>query len=148
MKKSIFIYILLLGTIACGGPGPVGPSQNGKLVPFLVGNGLFCLAPFEPQNNWKMDIYVDVLTGPFSNTTTNFTGSNNNLTQYDIIVPTSGSMYTITVEIYPGLGTSCANCCQSFCTSKGRPEFRGMQTFSVGTSLHTVTINLVDCDCC
>lgn len=158
MKKSIIIYLLLLGTIPFGiflntscieDPGPVGPTPNGELTTFIVGQGSFCLEPFELKNNWKMDVNVDVLSGPFWNNTFNFTGTDNNNTGFDIVVPTSG-MYTITVEIYPTPGTSCAECCSSICfpIQKGKPEFRGMQTFSAPTFFHTVTINLEDCDCC
>jgi hypothetical protein len=162
MLKKIILYLFILTAIPLGiylqisckdetDENPPGNLPNGKVIVSMAGQGLQCIEPNAPANTWKMDIFVDNLAGPFWSTPSSltFTGSNNNTTNFDIFVPTTG-MYTITVEIYPSSSTNCSSCCAATCSPDptGKPEFRGLQTFNAVTSSHTVSVNLEDCDCC
>ncbi len=139
---------LLVGP-SCGGGGGTIPTNNdnAEVTVFMTGDASFCL--FEDDTQWNMDIFIDDLSGPFSDKAYIFTMDDNNWTGFDIEVPTSG-MYTIMIEIYPNSSTACLECCSWECpfADRGEPTFEGTQTFSAGGFFHTVEVDLTDCDCC
>lgn len=155
MRKLLLVAVLsslvvssYLLNISCIPEVDTGPGQEAEMTVFFFGNGAgLCL--LEPSTDWGMDIFVDQTNGNFWNTTTNFNSKDNNSKGFDIRVPTTG-MYTITVEIYPKSSTSCMTCCSSICfpVQTGKPELRGLQTFTAPTFYHTINVDLEDCDCC
>jgi len=137
---------LLVGPSCGDDPLPPVDDDNAEVFVFMVGDAGFCL--FEDDTQWNMDIFVDVLGGPFSDREYTYTMADNNSTGFGVEVPTSG-MYTIMVEIYPNSSTACMECCSNRCFPEdtGEPTFEGTETFS-GGFFHTVSVDITDCDCC
>ncbi len=138
---------LFVGSSCGGGDDDGGEPEPATLTVQFSGAATNCLN--EGGNEWEMDVFVDNLSGPYSDINTTFRVSDENSTKFNIDVPSSG-MYTIMVEIFPTNGTSCMECCSNICApdDTGEPEFAGTQTFTAGPLSHVVPVNLIDCDCC